>query len=297
MTTIHRLGLALLFFVQPSSAGFAQLQTIAAVPPSSDFAVRVAAIEKRTGGRLGIAALDTASGRHVTYHAEQRFAMCSTFKFVLVAAVLARVDAKRESLNRRVSYGAADLLEYAPVTKAHLPEGSMTVSELCAAAIEYSDNTAANLLLKLVGGPKALTRYARSLGDAMTRLDRFEPDLNSNATGDVRDTTSPAAMLKTMTSLLTGNALTATSRLQLERWMIGATTGAARLRAGLPRDWSVGDKTGTGRNGAVNDIATARPPNALPVLIVVFLTHSSLAAPESDAVLAEVGRIIVSDLK
>jgi len=265
--------------------------------PDSDFAGRIAAIEKQTEGRLGIAALDTASGRRVAYRSEERFAMCSTFKFLLAAAVLARVDDGKESLDRRVPYGAADLLDYAPITKAHLPEGGMTVSGLCAAAIQHSDNTAANLLLEGIGGPKALTRYARSLGDAVTRLDRVEPDLNANVPGDVRDTTTPAAMLKTMTALLTGDALSSASRSQLERWMIGATTGAARLRAGLPADWSVGDKTGTGENGAVNDIAIARPPNRAAVLIAVFLTDSSLPMSESNAALADVGRTVASEFK
>lgn len=266
-------------------------------PPDSDFTGRIAAIEKHTGGRLGIAALDTASGKRLAYGAKQRFAMCSTFKFVLVAAILARVDDKKESLDRGVPYGAADLLDYAPVTKAHVQEGAMTLSELGAAAIEYSDNTAANLLLRVIGGPKALTRYARSLGDAVTRLDRIEPKLNSNLLGDVRDTTTPAAMLETMTRLLTGNALSSTSRLQLERWMVGATTGATRLKAGLPANWSVGDKTGTGNNGAFNDIAIARPPGGSPILLAVFLTNSSLPATESEAALAEAGRTIASEFK
>jgi len=263
----------------------------------SDFVGRIAAIEKRTAGRLGVAALDTGSGKHIAYRSDERFAMCSTFKFVLAAAILTRVDEKKELLDRRVPYGAADMLDYAPVTKAHLSEGAMTVSALCAAAIEYSDNTAANLLLKVIGGPEALTRYARALGDTTMRLDRVEPDLNSNAPDDVRDTTSPAAMLKTMTRLLTGNRLSSTSRLQLERWMVSATTGAARLRAGFPANWKVGDKTGTGKNGAANDLAIAWPPNGSPVLAVVFLTNSALPGSESDAVLAEVGRIIASEFR
>jgi beta-lactamase class A len=158
--------------------------------------------------------------------------------------------------------------------------------------MEYSDNTAANLLLKLMGGPEALTNYARSIGDAVMRVERVELDLNSNLLEDVRDTTSPAAMLKTMTRLLTGDPLSSVSRLQLERWMVAAKTGAARLRAGFPRDWSVGDKTGSGENGAANDIAIAWPPNRSPVLVAVFFTNSSLARSESDAVLAEVGKIV-----
>jgi len=263
----------------------------------SDTAVnaRVAALEKRTGGRLGAAALDTGSGKRIEYRSEERFAMCSTFKFLLAAAVLARVDENKDFLDRRVPYGAADLLEYAPVTREHLTEGGMTLSALCAAAIEYSDNTAANLLLNIVGGPQGLTRYLRSLGDSVTRLERNEPSLNSNTPGDVRDTTSPAAMLNTMARLLCGSRLSSGSRLQLEDWLVGCTTGAARLRAGFPSGWRVGDKTGTGANNAISDIAIAWPPGKSPILAAVYLTDSRSARSEGEAIIAEVGKIIASE--
>jgi beta-lactamase class A len=261
----------------------------------SDFADRIAAMEKQTGGRIGVAALDTASGKRLVYRSTERFAMCSTFKFLLTAAVLDRVDSKKESLDRSIPFGAADLLEYAPVTKTHVHEGHMTVSALSAAAIERSDNTAANLLLQAIGGPKSLTRYARSLGDAVTRIDRNEPSLNSNIPEDIRDTTSPAAMLDTMLKLLTGDALSPASRRQLQNWMIGCTTGAARLRAGFPSAWHVGDKTGRGDNGATNDIAIAWPPSRSPILVAVYFTSSTTGESERDATIAEVARIIASE--
>jgi beta-lactamase class A len=168
------------------------------VPAPSD---RLAAIEAETGGRLGVAALDSESGRRIEYRASERFAMCSTFKLLLAAAVLARVDAGHESLERRLAYGPADLLDYAPVTKARVAEGGLPVGALCAAAAGVSDNTAANLLLATLGGPEGLTRYARELGDGVTRLDRTEPALNMNAPGDPRDTTTPAAMVANLQRL------------------------------------------------------------------------------------------------
>src|SRR5947207_15229194 len=160
----------------------------------SEFENRVAAIEARTGGRIGVAALDTASSKHLDYRSEERFPMCSTFKFLAAAAVLKRVDNGQEKLHRFVFYGANDILEYAPVTKAHLKDGGMTLGALCAAAIEQSDNTAGNLLLDTIGGPVGVTNFARSVSDETTRLDRKEPELNSAIPGDERDTTTPAAM-------------------------------------------------------------------------------------------------------
>jgi len=217
----------------------------------SDAANQVAAIEARLGGRIGVAALDTGSGKRLDYRAEERFPMCSTFKFLAAAAVLKRVDEKRDQLDRFVSYDAKDILEYAPVTKAHLKEGGTTLGALCEAAIAQSDNTAGNLLLDAVGGPAGVTNFARSLGDQVTRLDRKEPELNSAIPGDERDTTTPGSMLADMTRILTGDVLSRSSRSQLEDWLRGNKTGAAVIRAGVPTNWIIGDKTGRG--------ATARP--------------------------------------
>jgi beta-lactamase class A len=255
----------------------------------------LAAIEARVGGRLGVAALDTGSGRRIEYRAGDRFAMCSTFKLLLAAAVLARVDAGRESLDRVVAYGPRDLLDYAPVTREHLPEGGMTVSALCAASVEFSDNTAANLLLASLGGPEGLTRYARSLSDAVTRLDRVEPWLNANEPGDPRDTTTPAAMLADVKTLLLADALSAASRGRLEAWLSASRTGAARLRAGFPPEWRAGDKTGTGNSGATNDIAIAWPPDRPPVIVAAYLSGSSAPLAAREAALAEIGRLIAAD--
>ena len=218
--------------------------------------------------------------------------MCSTFKLLAAAAVLDRVDKKQEQLTRFMPYTKADLLEYAPVTKQHINEGGMTLGALCAAALEHSDNTAANLLLKTIGGPEGYTRYARSLGDKETRLDRPEPDLNTAVPGDKRDTTAPAAMAANLHSLLLGRALSQGSREQLNTWLAANTTGNEMIRAGLPRDWKVGDKTGRGSNGATNDIAILRPPGKAPILLAVYYVGSAGPRDELQNAIAEVARIV-----
>jgi beta-lactamase class A len=262
----------------------------------SDAANQIAAIEARLGGRIGVAALDTGSGKRLDYRAVERFPMCSTFKFLAVAAVLKRVDKKQEQLDRFVSYDAKDILEYAPVTKAHLKEGGMTLGALCEAAIEQSDNTAGNLLLDAIGGPAGVTNFARSLGDQVTRLDLKEPDLNSAIPGDDRDTTTPGSMLADMTRIFTGDVLSGSSRRQLEDWLQHNKTGAAMIRAGVPRDWIIGDKTGRGANGATNDIAIMRPPDRAPVLLAIYSVGSTATADDGAAAIAEAAKIVTESL-
>lgn len=242
-------------------------------------------------------ALDTATREQLAYRAGERFPMCSTFKLLLVAGVLSRVDRGEEQLDRRVWYGKNDVLEYAPITKDRVRDG-MTVHELCQAAIEVSDNTAANLLLKSAGGPHGLTAYVRGLGDRYTRLDRNEPSLNAAIPGDPRDTTTPAAMGGDMEKIVLGNALSVLSRGTLQAWLSQCKTGTDLLRAGFPSSWQAGDKSGSGgphnRAGAGdthNDVAVAWPPGRAPILIAAYLTQSQLDAAGSDAALASVGRV------
>jgi len=261
-----------------------------------DAANQIATIETRLGGRMGVAALDTGSGKRLDYRAEERFPMCSTFKFLAAAAVLKRVDEKQEQLDRFVSYDAKDILEYAPVTKAHLKEGGMTLGALCEAAIEQSDNTAGNLLLDAVGGPAGVTNFARGLGDQVTQLDRKEPELNSAIPGDDRDTTTPGSMLADMTRILAGDVLSPSSRRQLEDWLRGNKTGAAMIRAGVPTNWIIGDKTGRGANGATNDIAIMRPPDRAPVLLAIYFVGSTASANDRAAAIAEAAKIVAESL-
>jgi beta-lactamase class A len=258
--------------------------------------MKLAEIEKRVGGRIGVAALDTGNGKHVGRRAEERFAMCSTFKLSLAAAALKRVDDGKEKLDRQVAYGESDLLSYAPVTKQHVKEGAMTVSALCEAAILVSDNTAANLLLPTLGGPAGLTAYWRSLGDQTTRLDRSEPSLNSAIPGDERDTTTPSAMLATMRTLLLGEALGEASRERLKGWLRQAKTGLSLIRAGVPSGWTVGDKTGRGDNNAVNDIAILEPPGRAPLLLTIYTAEQTVANAQHEAAIAETARAAIDAL-
>ena len=243
-------------------------------------------------GGVGVFAVDTGSGKVLAHRPDERFAMCSTFKWVLAATVLAQMERNLLSLGDHVLYGQADLLAYAPVTSKHAAKGFMTVSDLTRAAIVVSDNTAANLLLSKLGGPSVVTEFARSCGDAITRLDRNEPTLNDNESGDLRDTTSPRAMATLMNKVLCGNRLSSTSRDLLLQWLRDCDTGHDRLRAKLPKDWLVGDKTGTGEHGAVNDVAIAIPPGRSPILIAAFLSEGKADRSALVAAHASISRLV-----
>lgn len=249
-------------------------------------------LEAESGGRLGVALLDSRDGSRSGYRSDERFPMCSTFKAVLAAAVLRRVDSGQEQLARRVRFGADAILDYAPVTKTHVGGDGMSLAELCDAVVTLSDNTAANLLLTAIGGPVALTAFLRTVGDDVTRLDRIEPDLNEALPGDPRDTTTPKAMASTLSALTLGNGLSPASRTQLVAWLVANKTGDARLRAGLPPSWRIGDKTGTGNRGTANDIAVIWPENRPALIVTAYLTGATADRAHQNAVLAAVGRVV-----
>ena len=251
--------------------------------PGAGLARQLAEIENKAGGRLGVHVVDTADGRRAGHRQDERFALCSTFKFLAAALVLARVDQGKERLERRITYARSDLVPYSPATEKHAGGDGMTMAQLCEAAVTLSDNTAANLMLTSFGGPAGFTAYMRSLGDTHTRLDRIEPGLNEARAGDPRDTTTPRAMCDSMQKILLGDALASASRAQLLQWLDGNTTGGQRIRAGLPPGWKVGDKTGTGENGATNDIAILRPPGRAPVLLSVYLTETRASLDDRNA--------------
>ncbi|WP_440109242.1 class A beta-lactamase [Acidovorax sp. BL-A-41-H1] len=256
----------------------------------------LAGVEQAAQGRLGAAMLDTGTGLALGWRPDERFAMCSTFKLVLAGWMLALVDQCREQLDARVHYAAADVVAYSPVSGPRAGNGGgLTVAELCAATVSLSDNTAANVLLARHGGPAAFTAFVRSLGDAVTRLDRTEPTLNEAAVGDPRDTTTPLAMLQTMHKLVLGDALSPASRAWLQRWLVETSTGDKRLRAGVP-GWKVGDKTGTaGDSGTANDIGVLWPPGGgAPVLVTCYLTRSSATPEQRDAAIAQVARAVAA---
>ena len=252
------------------------------------------ALERTQGGRLGVSILDVASGRRLDYRGGERFPMCSTFKWIAAALVLARVDRGDEQLDRRVAISQSDLLAYAPGTEKHVGSDGMSMAELCHAAVTLSDNTAANLMLASSGDPQGFTDFVRSIGDRVTRLDRIEPDLNEGTPGDPRDTTSPVAMLGTLRKLVLGDTLSSTSRDQLTDWLVANTTGDHALRAGLPTSWRIGDKTGSSSAGISNDVAIAWPTRGGPLLIAAYYAESKGDGKARSVVLAEVGRIAAS---
>jgi len=256
----------------------------------------MAAIERASGGRLGVAVLDSATGARFGYRGDERFPLCSTFKLPLVAAILHHIDEGQERAGRHIRIAAGDILGNSPFSKRRVGTGASVV-ELCRAAIVFSDNSAANLLLPSIGGPAGLTRFIRALGDPVTRLDRSEPALGAGVSGDPRDTTSPIAMAGLMRRILLTGLLSAPSRQQLEEWLVATKTGAHRLRAGLPADWRIGDKTGTGGNGSNNDVAILWPPRRAPLVTASYLTGSARDAVDLDAAHASVARAIAAAVR
>jgi beta-lactamase class A len=252
----------------------------------------LATYERETGGRIGLYAENLVTGRKIVWRAEERFVMCSTFKASLAAFVLARADRGEEQLDAMIPFGADDLQDYAPVARQNLAKGAMSVAQMCEGAIELSDNTCANLLLARLGRPAALTAFWRSIGDTVSRLDHNEPELNRSPPGDPHDTTTPAAMAGNLQRFLLGKVLSPDSRERLTRWMLDCKTGGKRLRAGLPKDWKIGDKTGNNGKDASGDIAVAWPKPDVAVLICAYTQGGSPAAAQLDTLFAEIGRMV-----
>ena len=245
---------------------------------------------------MGVAILDTQTGQRWEHRSAERFPLCSTFKVLACAAVLARVDAGQETLERRIRFEARDVVTYSPVTKDRVGAAGMTLAELCEAGLTQSDNTAGNLILASLGGPAGVTDFARSIGDAVTRLDRNETTLNDAIPGDPRDTTTPDAMVANLHALLLGTVLSERSRGQLTAWMVANRTGDAKLRAGLPQAWRIGDKTGGGDFGTMNDIAVIWPPGRKPAIVSVYMTDTKASFDDRNAAIAHVGQIVAAGL-
>ncbi|AYA42454.1 class A beta-lactamase [Xenorhabdus nematophila] len=250
-------------------------------------------LEKNANGHLGAVLINTADHSTIAYRADQRFPLCSTSKLMAVSALLKRSETNDHLLNQQAHYQQSDLVEYSPITEKHLKSG-MTLGELSAATLQYSDNAAMNLILNQLGGPHEVTKFARTLGDNSFRLDRKEPELNNVIPGDERDTSTPRAMADDLYHLVLGNALDATQREQLITWLKGNTTGAASIRAGVPEGWIVGDKTGRCDYGSTNDIAVIWPVNNQPPLILVtyFTQPDNKEASARPDVLAAAARIM-----
>jgi beta-lactamase class A len=265
----------------------------APAPPVPEPDGRWVELERRFDARLGVYAVDTGTDRELAHRADERFAFCSTFKVLAAGAVLDRNPI--EHLDVRVAYTREDLVAYSPVTEQHVT-GGMTIGELCDAAIRFSDNTAGNLLLRELGGPGAVTDFARSLGDGVTRLDRREPDLNSAVPGDERDTTTPRAIARDYRDLVLGDRLDAAKRDRLTGWLLTNTTGDARIRAGVPAGWRVGDKTGTGDYASANDVAILWPPAGGPIALAVLTSQATQDATVDNALIAEAAAVVTEVL-
>ncbi|WP_329403635.1 class A beta-lactamase [Streptomyces virginiae] len=257
------------------------------------------ALEREYGARLGVYALDTASGRTVVHRADELFPMCSVFKTLAAAAVLRDLDHDGAHLAKRIHYTLQDVTDAGGGSITEKPENitsGLTVAELCSAAIAQSDNAAGNLLLRELGGPTAVTRFCRSLGDRTTRLDRWEPELNSAEPSRVTDTTSPRAIGRTYARLALGDALDSGDRERLNRWLLSNTTSGDRLRAGLPKDWAVADKTGAGSYGTNNNVGIAWPPGRPPMVLAILSTMPEATAPRDNTLIARTAKLLADTL-
>ncbi|MBM3605569.1 MAG: class A beta-lactamase [Alphaproteobacteria bacterium] len=254
------------------------------------------AIEAELGGRVGVALRRQGSpAEFFGYRSDERFPLSSTFKAPLCGAILTLVDAGEDQLDRVIGYSAADLVTYSPVTETRV-DGGMRLAELCEATITLSDNTAGNLLLERVGGPEGFTEYLRAIGDETTRLDRWETDLNEGTPGDPRDTTTPEAMVATLENLLFGEILSEASRAQLNTWMEADQVADELLRASLPADWIIGDKTGAGGHGSRSIIAVIRRPDDTPWLAAVYLTENEADMTTRNQAIARIGAAMVREI-
>ncbi|MGV0742264.1 class A beta-lactamase [Mycolicibacterium sp. XJ870] len=238
---------------------------------------QISELEQRHNALIGIYAANLNSPRTVTHRPDEMFAMCSTFKGYAAGRVLQMVGRGELSLDQRVFVDAAAIVANSPVTEARAG-GEMTIGELCQAALQRSDNTAANLLLKTIGGPPGITAFARSVGDERTRLDRWEIELNSAIPGDPRDTSTPAALAIGYRALLEGDALLPPQRNQLQEWMRANQTSS--MRAGLPAGWTTADKTGSGDYGSTNDVGMAYGPGGERLLLAI-MTRSQTDDPKA----------------
>lgn len=247
-------------------------------------------LEQRYNARLGVYGHNTETGQVVAHRAGEQFAMCSTFKPIAAAAIL-RDQSKCAPLDKVIYYPPHEIVTYSPITEKHVEDG-MTVGDIAAAAIQYSDNSAGNLLLRQIGGPKGLTAFCRSIGDQVTRLDRWETQLNSAIPGDPRDTTTPEALGRTYGRLALGSALSDDDRKQLVSWLKGNTTSGARFRAGLPENWVIGDKTGTGDYATAHDIGVAWTTKGTPLVLAVMSSKDTVDAPVDNALIADAARVL-----
>lgn len=269
----------------------------AAAPVASEptLDAAAAALEGRFGGRVGFTAVDTGSGATVSHRGDETFHLCSTGKALLAGAVLQRADADPSFLDRPLRWPSSALVRASPFTTGRLGTGA-TVAELAAAAVSQSDNTASNLLHGQIGGPAATTSFVRGLGDPVTRLDHLEPMPAVVPPGDHRDVTTPSWFARDLRLLALGPALSSSGRGHLVEWLRRSTTGADQIRAGVPRGWPVGDKTGRCSQGFAGDVAVVGPPGRAPVVLAVFTAPDDARNTSGPAAIADATRLALRAL-
>lgn len=263
-------------------------------PTEVIFQKQITKLETTSSGRIGIFAINTANNNILEYRADERFPLCSTSKLITVAAILKLSMKNQNLLQKKIFYDKHTLIAHSPITAQHVATG-MTIAELAAAAITESDNTAANLLMQQLGGPHAITLFARSIGNNSFRLDRWEPELNTAIPGDLRDTATPSSMAQSIKQLVLGKVLAPQQRTQLKTWLIETKTGDARIRAAVPKNYIVADKTGSGAYGTTNDVAIIWPPHAKPIIMAIYFTQKKQTAVSQDAVVAAAARIALAN--
>jgi beta-lactamase class A len=250
-------------------------------------------LERTYDARLGVYALDTGTEQEIEFRADERFGHASTFKALLCGVVLQQYSI--DDLDRVITYTSDDLVYWSPITERNIDTG-MSIRELCDAAVRYSDNTATNLLLDEIGGPRALQEVLRENGDDVISTDRYETEMSEAVPGDTRDTSTPRSIGTSLRTFVLDDALPEDARAMLTEWLVGNTTGADLIRAGVPDDWVVGDKTGNGGYGTRNDIAVAWPPDGDPVVIAVLSSRDQDGADHDDQLIADAAEVIVDAL-
>ncbi|MFE4369579.1 class A beta-lactamase [Streptomyces sp. NPDC056835] len=278
----------------PSAVASSSADTSKPSPATKPFTGELHELERTFDARLGVYAIDTGTGREVAYNDGERFPYASTFKALAAGAVLRKYSLS--GMDRVITYSKDDLVANSPVTEKHVETG-MSLKELCDATVRYSDNTAGNLLFAELGGPKGLEAVLRGIGDDVTRMERIEPELSRWVPGDTRDTTTPRALAKDLRAFVLGDVLGKGERAQLTRWLRTNTTGDALIRAGVPKGWVVGDKTGTGSYyGARNAIAVVWPPDSAPIVMAIMSNRDEKEAEHDDKLIAEAASVVAEAL-
>ncbi|EGP19459.1 class A beta-lactamase [Halomonas sp. TD01] len=254
-------------------------------------------IERQLDARVGFAAYNLETGQRWEYNADQLFAMSSTFKTLACASLLQRVDEGNEQLERRVKVSASDIVTYSPVTEAYADNREISLFELCEATMTTSDNTAANLILQAIGGPQAVTEFVRELGDSVTRLDRWETELNEATPHDERDTSTPNAMVSNLEKLVVGNALSPQSKNQLREWLVNNEVADGLFRSHMPDEWVIGDRTGAGGFGSRSITAVIWPPEREPTIVAFYITETDASFEERNSAIAELGSVIIESIE